>query len=105
MKKYYELKYDTRVGGDYVIFYDENLTRLDTMVYKEDRFGRIIGRETGLSLISEDMVQIARRGSAADIMHHGKVIPGTDFVEIGGYRDLTDSQIKNIANNIEEKMK
>lgn len=103
MKKYYELKYDSRLGGDYVVFYDENMKRLDTMVYKEDESGRIIGRETELPLISDGMVQIAQRGSAADIMHHGKVITGTDFVEIGGYRDLTDSQIKNIAKNVEGK--
>lgn len=103
MKKYYELKYDARVGGDYVVFYDENMRRLDTMVYKEDESGQIIGRETELPLISDGMVQIAQRGSAADIMHHGKVIPGTDFVEIGEYLGLADDQIKNIAKNVEGK--
>lgn len=102
MKRYYELKYDTRVGGDYIIFYDENMKKLDSITYKEDGFGKIIGRETGLPLISDGMVQIAKLGSPAEIMHHGKVIPNTDFVEIGGYMDLTDSQIKNVANNIEK---
>ncbi len=103
MKKYYELKYDSRLGGDYVVFYDENMKKLDAIVYKEDESGQIIGRETELPLISDGMVQIAQRGSAADIMHKGKVIPGTDFVEIGEYVDLADSQIRNIAKNVEGK--
>lgn len=97
---YYELIYDRRLGGDNIILYDENLEFMSSIPYKTIN-GEIVGRETELPLIGDDMVQIAKIGSAAAVMHHGKVLEiNPEYIIVGEYRDLTDDQIDNMCKGL-----
>lgn len=98
--KYYELVYDKRLGGDNAILYDENMDLINYFQYKTVN-GEIVSRETELPLITSDMVQIAKNGSAAALMHHGKVFElDPEYIIVGEYRDLTDDQIDNICKGL-----
>ena len=101
--KYYELIYDKRLGGDNAILYDENMKLINYFPCKTVD-GEIVSRETELPLITSDMVQIAKSGSAAAVMHHGKVFElNPEYIVVGEYRDLTDAQIDNICRGLKDR--
>ncbi|MGN8763929.1 hypothetical protein [Hornefia butyriciproducens] len=98
--KYYEVIYDKRLGGDNIILYGENMDLINSFPYKTVN-GEIVSRETELPLITSDMVQIAKNGSAAAVMHHGKVFElNPNYTVIGDYLDLTDDQLDNMCKGL-----